>query len=138
MPSDLPEPYASMSLTDPRRREYIERRTLQTQRPGPEGDGDRAEVVSVVDELTAAWQSGRSWFQVAVPAAHTRSVLDTEEATAISRARDVGLLLSEAERIGWQIHNVDHVFVPGPTTGLAVGVRLQKGTIAAMITVRRP
>jgi len=128
---ELPEPYASMSPTDPRRRQYIDQRQTDEEMR-------LADIGDIARQIRGAWDEGRPRLHVAVPALHSRSTLDHSAPTAFSAATDVALVLSEAEQVGWCVDRVDYVFVPGTETGLAAGVRLTQGTVVAMVNLRRP
>ena len=124
----LPEPYRSMSPTDPRRREY-EARVMPA---------SGATATTPEGAAWQAWQSGDTVFFAAQAVATTSSLLDVDKPSLLNTTDSPAQLIEAIERIGWKLDSINYAHGEGTSTPFAAGVRLSQGTIFAMMLFRRP
>lgn len=129
--TDIPEPYATMSPTDPRRIEY-----LRDQMTG--GHAATPELRALLKGARSAWETNRPLHFAQLSIATTMSSPHPDAPEPVQEIADVAHAIAAVETAGWRLESIQYVPIAGTTVSLGVGVKIVRGSIAAMMLFRRP
>jgi len=137
--SSLPEPYASMPPTDPRRVQYEREQALDSFRVRRElaKPAPSPRPAPPKDPVQESWDAGDRVLSVTINVANTVTRLGSngpQVGLTANLAREIEFI----ESVGWALDSIQYVFVPGNTAAIAPGWDLTHGAILAFTLWRRP